>query len=127
MKYILYTILLLLVGACTSDRNPQTEAVVFNSPLVFKMDYANLDLNKTQQFSDFERLFAATNSIRLDNIEVLNQGQTVYDFNQNLGDIVITKEKNNQYLILEHYIIPIGSVYGKFALLKYRLDPKKEQ
>jgi len=38
---------------------------------------------------------------------------------------LITKNGANVYTILEHYIIPIGSVYGKTAIFKYKLDAEE--
>lgn len=130
MNYVLYTILLcsLLIG-CTND-TPRTmssekkQEVIINSQLFFKMDYSNWEMDKEQDFNKFQELLATKNAIRVDNINIRNGTNEIYSFSQNLGDLVITKNAQNEYVILEHYIVPIGSVYGKVALLRYLLNPR---
>ena len=125
MKNTTYIFAFLLLSICScnpSDTKPEAENI--NSSLSFKMDYANWKLDDNKSFSDFEQLFEQTNAIRLANIDVMNGTDKVYDFNQGYGDVLISKENDNQYAILEHYIVPIGSVYGKVALLRYVVDAK---
>lgn len=129
MKNILYILALILtIGACKEASNSRLDKPkdrVKNSPLSLKLDYDKLVFEQEQDWESVEALISASESIRLDNILIENGGQKVYEFNQNLGDIVLSKNTDDTYTILEHYIIPIGSVYGKSALLKYILDPQK--
>jgi hypothetical protein len=126
---------LLLMSSCDNSNSSlnTTAEEVFTSSLSFSMDYADWQLEDKKTFADFEALFTVSpadggklkqNTIRLANIDILNGDKKNYDFNQGFGDIVITKESKSKYTILEYYIIPIGSVYGKVALLRYILDAK---
>ena len=115
--------------ACTT---PSTEATEMPSPpqqqssnLVFKVDYGDVQFDQEQSLTGFEALFDVSNTINLANITILNDQQELYAFHQGLGDVVLTKNATGQYTFLEHYIIPIGNVYGKVALLRYTLDVAK--
>jgi hypothetical protein len=125
MKYILYTILAaFLFSACGNSTQTETSEEL-ESPLEFQIDYKGWRFDTPKEYSDFKALLDKKGAVRLDNILITNKGKEVYSFNQNLGDVLITKNEAEGYTILEDYIIPIGSVYGKSAIFKYRLNPKE--
>lgn len=128
MKNILYTILAAFVLSACGNSTNSTEienTELIESALEFQIEYKNWRFDVSKDYEDFKALLDKQGPIRLDNILIKNKGNSVYDFNQNLGDVLITKEGANEYTILEHYIIPIGSVYGKTAIFKYLLNPKE--
>lgn len=132
MKYLLHhfiMIWLLSLMACTNTSTETTEASSQpqqkSSNLVFKVDYGEVQFEEKQSLIAFEKLFDASSTINLANITILNNQQELYTFHQGLGDVVLTKNADGQYSILEHYILPIGNVYGKVALLRYTLDVAK--
>jgi len=128
MKNTLYTIFAAFVlSACGNSTNStKTESTeLIESTLEFQIEYKNWRFDVSKDYEDFKALLDKQGPIRLDNILIKNKGNSVYDFNQNLGDVLITKKGANEYTILEHYIIPIGSVYGKTAIFKYLLNPKE--
>ena len=116
---------ILLLCSCNEaviENNPVNET--FESPLAFNLDYKGLKMEESQSFERFEQLFEGKNTIRLDNASITNGADNIYRFSQNLGDVVIEKISEEEYSLLEHYIIPVGSVYGKFALMRYTLNAK---
>ncbi|WMX13566.1 hypothetical protein [Aureispira sp. CCB-E] len=129
MKNTLYIILTaLLFGACgdsTNSINTEKKTEAVKSTLEFQIDYKDWNFETPRTYEDFKELLDKKGAIRLDNILIKQEGNDLYDFNQNLGDVLITKNSPNDYTILEHYIIPIGSVYGKSAIFKYTMDPEK--
>ncbi|MGH1334851.1 MAG: hypothetical protein ACRBFS_01890 [Aureispira sp.] len=128
MKHTLYPIIFIgLLWSCISE-SPQSrragkQATLEKSILTFHLDYESLDYQEEQPLLDFIALLEDKKSIRLDNIQIQKGEEELYNFRQNLGDIVIEKERPDRYSILEHYILPIGSVYGKTALVRYYFDP----
>lgn len=116
-----------LLCSCLSEspqsRRAEKQASLEKSTLSFQMDYEQLDYQEPHTVVEFINLFENKKSIRLDNILLKNGEEVLYTFSQNLGEVVITKEKPNSYSILEHYILPIGSVYGKSALVRFYFDP----
>lgn len=130
MKHTLYPIIFIgLLWSCISEsprsRRAEKQATLEKSNLVFRLDYDALDYQEEQPLLDFIALFEHKKSIRLANIQIQKGEEVFYSFRQNLGDIVIEKERADRYSILEHYILPIGSVYGKTALVRYYFDPYK--
>ena len=123
MKNVIFPVILLFLCCCnSSDKTIDSESEILESPLSFNIDYSGSKFKETKSYAAFEQLFADSNSIRLDNIDVKKGDENIYGFNQNLGDVVIVKESKNTFSLLERFIIPIGSVYGKFALIRYILD-----
>lgn len=115
-----------MVSACeTVTSSTETEvSEIIESDLTFQIDYKDWSFDATQKYANFKELLDEETTIRLDNIQIKHGEEQVYSFNQNLGDVLIQKKGANEYTILEHYIIPIGSVYGKSAIFKYHLDPQ---
>lgn len=128
MKYTLYIILAAsLFSACGDTTSPtETEtSEIIERNLTFQVDYNTWSFDVPQKYANFKELLEKEETIRLDNIQIKDGEEILYSFNQNLGDVLIQKKDTDEYTILEHYIIPIGSVYGKSAIFKYQLDPKK--
>jgi hypothetical protein len=126
MKYAVFFIFLLVFYSC-SERGPSENDVTesFESPLTFSADMEGWNPDEKKSFNDFTQLFINEKSIGIDNISVNNQQDEIYSFSQNLGDLVISEESDNSYAFLERYIIPVGNVYAKFALLRYIVDVKE--
>lgn len=127
---MMYTSLLFVLVCSCLSKSPKTtraekQAELENSPLSFYLDYDSLYFNNQQPLTTFLQLFEKQATIRLANIRLENDGDSLYSFYQNWGDVTITKERGNRYTILEHYIVPIGSVYGKVALIRYWFNPYK--
>lgn len=128
MKNPLYFLALLLLCACgndtaqTNNNTNTSDTKEINSPLVFNMDYGDWQLNTPKKFKDFENLFEKSEIIQVANIDITNGTSKIYDFHQGLGEVQISKKKDGKYHLVEYYIVPIGSVYGKVALLCYALD-----
>ena len=125
MKNFIFPAILLFFCCCNSfDETTVSESYIIESPLAFKIEYKGWKFMETKPCAAFMQLFTDSNSIRLDNIDVKSGDENIYQFNQNLGDVVIVKESKNTFVLLERFIIPIGSVYGTFALIRYILDVK---
>lgn len=128
MKKILYFLVFLLIISC-GDNSNTTNPIDNNQPskevesvLTFNIDYGDWQFGTTKPFKDFQQLFGKNEKIQVANIDIINGSNKIYDFNQGLGEVQISKEENGKYSLLEYYIIPIGNVYGKVALLRYVLD-----
>lgn len=123
MKYwiIIVVTTLLLVNSCTESKqelNPQKT----NLPWFFQVDCKGQAFDSLLNYNDFLALFDTNNTLLTDNINVAKSSKIVYSFEQNLGDVILRKISDKRFELLERYIIPIGSVYGKFALIRYVLD-----
>lgn len=130
MKHLLYAVMFALyLAACTSPTTEQTALIVEEAPkattLTFNLDYADWSLEDTKDLKAFEDLFKTNDIISLSNINISTEGALAYTYNQGLGDITIQKQSDGNYNLLEYYIIPIGNVYGKVALLNYVMDVQK--
>ncbi|MCH2022522.1 MAG: hypothetical protein MK207_08605 [Saprospiraceae bacterium] len=123
MNNFIFPLILLFLCCCgNSDKKNISETDAFASPLSFNIDYKGWDFAEPKSYTAFNELFVDSNSVRFDNIDINKANEKIYKFHQNLGDVVIVKESKNTFALLERFIIPIGSVYGKFALIRYMLN-----
>ncbi len=128
MKHTLYSLTLIgllfgCIGKSPKSKRAERQTLLEKSDLVFNLDYRDRNFEDAQTVLDFTKLLPLQETIHLDNIRIKKGTTTLYDFRQNLGSVSITKERPSRYHILEHYILPIGSVYGKTALVRYYFDP----
>lgn len=105
--------------ACQETIKPPSEAA---KSLRFVIDHEQKAPENQYDLTAFANLFTAKNNLRTDNFEILKDGKQQYYFDQSLGDVSLRYLGNEQYELLEHYILPVGSVYGKIALFRYELD-----
>jgi hypothetical protein len=112
---------LFLLTACSDKKNSLLNSSD-KATWSFSLDTKETSADSLYDYARFCALFEAKQSFTTDNIKIFNQQNKSYSFEQNLGDIILKKLQANQYEILERYIIPVGSVYGKFALTRYVLD-----
>lgn len=128
MKYTLCSLifiglLLSCIGKSPQSKRAEKQASLEKSTLSFRLDHRDLDYKELRPIKELVTLLEEEKSVRVDNIQLKKGEEELYSFRQNLGDVVVTKERHNRYSILEHYILPIGSVYGKTALVRYYFDP----
>jgi len=114
----------LFLAGCTSNdpTSPTVEEAPKATTLAFNLEYANWSLDDKKDLTAFEELFKNTTAISLSNINILSEGTQIYTYHQGLGDVTIEQQADGNYRLLEYYIIPIGNVYGKVALLRYTMD-----
>lgn len=125
MNYIPHLLIGLSLVLCSCNTTPieaNKQPEVTKSNIAFKLDYAQWQLTESKSLTDFQGLFDKTSSINLANIQLDDGSNNIYSFNQGLGEVVINKIDEQHYGFMEYYIIPIGNVYGKVALLRYIFD-----
>ncbi len=125
MKYSVLIFLIVFYSCSESVPSEIDQTESFECPLTFSADMEGWNPDENKGFNDFNQLFNTEKSINIDNISLRNQQDEIYSFSQNFGDLVISKESDNSYAFLERYIIPVGNVYAKFALLRYIVDVKE--
>lgn len=130
MKHTLYIPFLCgLLMSCLS-KSPQAtraerQAKLDSSTVRVFLDYGKLAFDAPQSLNQFLRLFEEHTQLELENFKLQQDADSLYGFRQNWGTVTVTKLRDNRYAILEHYILPIGSVYGKVALVQYFFNPYK--
>ena len=118
-----------LIGSLWSCQNhdpatnrPASKDLPVESAFSVRMDHGTTTLDQPQSLEQLSTLLDQQPAITVNNLSIALGPDSLYGFRQNWGDVVLTKDSETRYALLEYYIVPIGSVYGKVALVRQWLD-----